>query len=128
MNAPARTSPSRRAATLLLTLFLLVGPAAARAHANLGHADPKVGSTVTGSPRQVRIWFDSDLEPAFSSISVHGPGGARVDSGHGGVSPSDPKLLEVDVPQLAQGTYRVTWSVVSRDGHRTSGDYTFTIG
>jgi methionine-rich copper-binding protein CopC len=75
----------------------------------------------------VRIWFDGDLEPTFSTIAVHGPGGARVDSGHGRVDTTDPKLLEVDVPQLAPGTYRVTWSVVARDGHRTSGDYTFTI-
>ena len=40
---------------------------------------------------------------------------------------ADPKLLEVDVPQLKPGTYRVTWSVVAKDGHRTSGDYTFTM-
>jgi methionine-rich copper-binding protein CopC len=75
----------------------------------------------------VRIWFDGALEPAFSSISVQGPGGARVDSEHGRVDRSDPKLLEVDVPPLAPGTYRVTWSVVARDGHRTSGDYSFAV-
>jgi methionine-rich copper-binding protein CopC len=121
------TSALRRAAALLLTLCLLAGPAGARAHANPDHADPKVGSTSKGSPTQVRIWFDSDLEPAFSSIAVYGPGGARVDPGHGGVAPSDPKLLAVDVPQLAPGTYRVTWSVVARDGHRTSGEYKFSI-
>ena len=108
-------------------MSLLAGPAVARAHAYPQHADPQVGSTVTGPPSQVRIWFDSDLESAFSSIAVHGPGGARVDSGHGHVDPSDSKLLEVDVPQLARGAYRVTWIVVARDGHRTSGDYTFTI-
>jgi len=115
------------AAALLLTLYLLVLPGAARAHASPDHADPKVGSTVPAPPSRVRIWFDSDLEPAFSSIAVHGPGGAIVDGGHGRVDPSDPKLLEVDVPQLAPGTLRVTWSVVARDGHRTTGDYTFTI-
>jgi methionine-rich copper-binding protein CopC len=102
-------------------------PVVARAHASPDHADPKVGSTVTAPPSQVRIWFDSDLEPAFSSISVHGSGDAPVDDGHGGVDPADPKLLAVDVPRLAAGTYRVVWSVVARDGHRTSGNYTFTV-
>jgi methionine-rich copper-binding protein CopC len=68
-------------------------------------ADPKVGSTVPAPPSRVRVWFDSDLEPAFSSIAVHGPGGATVDDAHGRVDPSDPKLLEVDAPQLAPGTY-----------------------
>jgi copper resistance protein C len=125
-TAPPRPR-ARPAAALLLTWALLAVPGAARAHAYLEHADPRVGSTVPAPPTQVRIWFDSDLEPAFSSIAVHGPGGATVDGGHGRVNPSEPRLLEVEVPRLASGTYRVSWSVVGRDGHRTSGDYTFTI-
>jgi methionine-rich copper-binding protein CopC len=127
MKTTPPTHGGRRAAGLLVALALLTIPAAARAHAALDRADPKVGSTVSASPRQVRIWFDSELEPAFSSIAVHAPGGARIDDGHGRVDPSDPRLLAVDVPQLAPGTYRVAWSAVARDGHRTSGDYTFTI-
>ena len=111
---------------LLLPLCLLIVPAVARAHAQLDHADPKVGSTVP-APSQVRIWFDSDVEPVFSSIAVHGPGGVTVGDGHGGAGPSDPKLLKADVPHLAPGTYQVTWSAVSRDGHRTSGEYRFTV-
>ncbi len=111
---------------LPLTLSLLLAPGAARAHANLDHADPKVGSTVA-APRQVRVWFDSDLEPAFSSIKVNGPSGTTAGDGHGHVDPSDPKLLTTDVAPLAPGTYRVIWSVVARDGHRTSGEYQFTV-
>jgi methionine-rich copper-binding protein CopC len=37
------------------------------------------------------------------------------------------KLLEASLPPLPPGTYRVVWSVVSKDGHRTQGDYTFAI-
>ncbi len=110
-----------------MTLWLLVVPGAVRAHAFPEHADPKVGSTVAARPTQVRIWFDGDLEPAFSSIEVHGPGGARVDGGRGRVDPSNPRLLEVDVPPLVPGTYRVVWNVVARDGHRMSGNYSFTV-
>ncbi len=113
-------------AAVLLVLFLLAAPGAARAHAYLKRADPAVGSTLAASPSQVRIWFDAELEPAFSTIAVRGAGGvvgderARVDS-------RDPKLLAMSVPPLARGTYEVTWSVVTRDGHRTSGNYHFTI-
>ena len=127
MKTQPRTRGGRPAAALLLALFMLGAPGVARAHAHPEHADPKVGSTVRAPPSQVRIWFDSDLEPAFSSVAVHGPDGATVDDGHGRVDPSVPKLLAVDVPRLAPGTYRVTWSVATRDGHRTSGDYTFTV-
>ncbi len=43
------------------------------------------------------------------------------------VAPSDAMLLEVSLPPLSPGIYRVIWNVVARDGHRTEGDYTFTI-
>jgi len=35
--------------------------------------------------------------------------------------------LRLALPTLPSGEYRVTWQAVARDGHRTSGDYTFTI-
>ena len=99
----------------------------AYAHAYPDHADPKVGSTISVSPSLVRIWFDSALEPVFSTIMVHDANGAMVDKRDGRVDPSDPTLLEVSVPPLRPGTYRVIWDVVARDTHRTSGSYTFTI-
>ncbi len=118
-----------RACALLLAMGSLVVPGTARAHAYLEHAEPKVGSTVSAAPASVRIWFDSDIEPAFSSIEVQSPAGTQVQQGTARVDSSDPKLLEVSIPdQLAPGTYKVSWSVVARDGHRTSGDYKFTVG
>jgi len=126
MNTKRRARAARFVATSLLALWWFSFPAAARAHASPDHADPKVGSTVS-APKQVGIWFDSDLEPGFSSIAVHRPDGASVDDGHGGVDASDPKLLKTDVPHVGPGTYQVVWSVVSRDGHRTSGGYEFTV-
>ena len=91
------------------------------------HAEPQVGATVTISPTSVRIWFDGALEPVFSTLRVQDASGKRVDKGDGHVDSSDPTLLEVSLPSLPPGTYRVIWSVVARDGHRTEGDYTFTI-
>ncbi len=96
-------------------------------HAFPDHAEPKVGTTVSISPAQVRIWFDGALEPEFSTLRVENEGGQRVDKGDGHVDKSDPTLLEASLLSLPPGTYRVTWSVVARDGHRTEGDYTFTI-
>ena len=112
---------------IIAALIFLLTPVTAHAHAFPDHADPKVGSTVSTSPAMIRIWFDSALEPAFSSMMVHIDGGAMVDKRDGHVDPSDPTLLEISVPPLPPGKYRVYWSVVARDGHRTSGDYTFTI-
>jgi methionine-rich copper-binding protein CopC len=58
---------------------------------------------------------------------VHNADGKMIDKKDGRVNPSDPKLLEISVPPLAAGTYLVIWNVVARDGHRTNGQYTFTI-
>jgi methionine-rich copper-binding protein CopC len=116
---------------LLIAGFFLVAlgvlPEVSSGHAFPDHSDPKVGSTIAVSPDRVRIWFDGDLEPAFSTIMVHNAGGEMVDKRDGRVNPSDPTLLEVSVPRLPAGTYRVIWNVVARDGHRTTGDYTFTV-
>jgi len=117
-----------RAAVVFFFLWsFLVLPGVSQGHAFPDHSDPKVGSTVSGSPADVRIWFDGDLEPVFSTIAVQDSGGKRVDKGNGRVNPSTPALLEVSLPRLPAGTYRVIWNVVARDGHRTTGDYTFAI-
>ncbi|HEX8950058.1 MAG TPA: copper resistance CopC family protein [Dissulfurispiraceae bacterium] len=98
----------------------------ANGHAFPDHSDPKVGSTVSGAAR-VRIWFDGDLEPAFSTISVVDANGKKVDKGDSRVDASDATLLEVSLPPLSPGTYRVIWNVIARDGHKTEGDYSFTV-
>ncbi len=116
-----------RAAALLFLFFLLVMPDASQGHAYPDHADPRVGATVPASPSSVRIWFDSDLEPLFCTIVVKDADGKKVDKGDGRVDPSNPALLEVSLPPLPPGAYRVFWNVVARDTHRTTGDYTFTI-
>jgi methionine-rich copper-binding protein CopC len=120
--------PILRAVAALIFFVLSWGlPEAVRAHAFPDHSDPKVGSSVVSSPTFVRIWFDGDLEPTFSTIMVHSMDGRMVDSGNGHVDASDPALLEVGLPKLPSGTYLVIWNVVARDGHRTQGQYTFTV-
>ena len=117
-----------RAWALILAAALLLSPRPAEAHAFPDHAEPRVGHTVDAAPAQVRIWFDGQIEPVFSTIRVENAGGQRVDKGDGGVNASDKTLLETSLkPGLGSGKYRVFWSVIARDGHRTEGDYAFRI-
>ncbi|HTP65825.1 MAG TPA: copper resistance CopC family protein [Geobacteraceae bacterium] len=111
---------------LILALSLLARGSAC-GHAFPDHAEPRVGATLTVSPGLVRIWFDGDLEPLFSTLTVRDASGRTVDMKDSRVDLSDATLLEVSLPRLMPGVYRVLWSVVARDGHRTSGDYTFTV-
>ncbi len=86
-----------------------------------------MGWTVASSPPRVRVRFNGELEPAFSTIAVYNSTNHRVDKGNGRVDPSAATILEVDLPTLSPGTYRVSWSVVSKDTHRTEGGFSFII-
>ena len=122
----ARTHAAALARWLLLGLVLAPAPPVA-AHAFPDHSEPRVGATLAHAPSQVRIWFDGEIEPTFSTARVETDDRRRVDSGDARVSPQDGKLLEVSVPALAPGRYRVYWSVIARDGHRTEGDFRFRV-
>jgi len=110
-----------------LAALLALGPETALAHAFPERAEPRVGSVIRTTPARVAIWFDGDLEPAFSTLSVVDAGGRRVDKGDGAVAPANHRLLQASLPPLAPGTYKVTWRVLAVDGHRTEGDFTFTL-
>jgi len=97
------------------------------AHAFPDHSDPRVGSTQKTPPANVRIWFDSGLEPAFSSLRVMNSDNQPVDKGDGHVDEHDNTVLEVSLPPLPPGKYHVFWVAISVDTHRTEGDYSFTI-
>ncbi|MBO0753570.1 MAG: copper resistance protein CopC [Bradyrhizobiaceae bacterium] len=107
-------------------LVLASGVGAARAHALLDHADPRVGNTVK-SPRTVSLWFTQNLENGFSSIEVFDAGGKRVSTGKAVVDGGDRKLLRVPVKALPAGTYTVKWHVLSVDTHTTEGNFTFQV-
>jgi len=107
--------------------FILVTAGAAFAHAHLDHADPKVGSKVAQSPKEVVLWFTEKLEPAFSLIEVRNEQGSVVNAGKAAVA-GDRTQLRVPLKSLPPGTYRVIWRVLSVDTHRTQGDFTFRVG
>ncbi len=114
-------------AAVLASLLVMVWAGPAGAHVFMHHAQPPAGAQLTASPQEVRITFDGDLEAAFSRITVKDAGGKQVDKADGRVDTKAAGELVVSLPQLAAGTYRVFWSVVGRDGHRTEGDYQFTL-
>ena len=86
-----------------------------------------MGATLDRAPDGVRIWFDGEIEPVFSTLRVENDRKERVDKGDARVNPRDGRVLEVTVPTLPAGKYRVFWSVVARDGHRTEGDFPFRV-
>src|SRR5260370_11371557 len=86
--------PFRGRVRAVFLVTVLLTPAAAWPHAFPDHFDPRVGHTVEAPPTQVRIWFDGEIEPVFSSIRVENAEKQQVDNKDGRVSPQDPPRLE----------------------------------
>jgi methionine-rich copper-binding protein CopC len=115
------------ATCVLASLLAMVAAFEAGAHAFLDHATPAVGSVIHGSPAQVRLWFTQELEPAFSTLQVKDRNGRQVDKQDKNVDRANPMLMQVSLPQLAPGKYRVVWRALSVDTHVTEGDFTFDV-
>jgi hypothetical protein len=112
---------------IILLLIFVAGLATLQAHAFLERADPAVGSTVQTSPSEVRIRFTENVEPAVSSVQVFDASGKELDKRDVHLDHSDHATLEVSLPRLTAGTYRVVWRVVSVDTHVTNGSFTFQV-
>jgi copper transport protein len=110
-----------------LTAFVAFGIASA--HADLLRSDPAANSVQDSAPSQVSIWFNEAIEPGFSTITVLFEDGSTADRGDSLVSPADPTQLSVTLAEARDGTYLVSWRVLSAvDGHITAGSFVFSVG
>ncbi|WP_407160118.1 copper resistance protein CopC [Bradyrhizobium sp. STM 3557] len=115
----------RRISMVAAAILVLLFAVDAHAHAELDHAEPRVGNRVATPPREVTLWFTQKLEPAFSRITVTNAAGERVDSGKTRVSGNQ---MSVSLRGGGAGTYHVNWHVLSVDTHTTDGNFTFQVG
>ncbi len=118
----------RSLAVAMVAAWALGRGPCAWAHALLEHSSPAAGASVQKSPPQMKLWFSDELEPAFSTIRVIDAGGRRVDRNDVHVDATDARILEVSLPELAPGRYRVVWRVVSIDTHVTHGSFALNVG
>ncbi|WP_175978095.1 copper homeostasis periplasmic binding protein CopC [Burkholderia sp. BCC1047] len=102
-------------------------PVAASAHGKLESAVPAAGSTVDAAPDALRLTFNEDLEPTFSSVKVSDASGNAVTQDKAKVDASNPRVMTVAIPKLAAGAYTVQWVAMTADAHRTKGTYTFRV-
>jgi len=121
----------RRAAVVaaLVGLGLLLAVPSAYAHALLKSSEPADGSQLQKSPSAVLLTFTEDPDPALSIVHVLDENGNSVEKGKARAVPGAPDELVVDVGNLPNGVYTVSWRTVSRvDGHVTAGAFAFGVG
>jgi methionine-rich copper-binding protein CopC len=109
-----------------ITLFAAC-PALAFAHALPERYVPARGASLAQAPEAVTVYFDAQLEPVFSKLVVKDEQGKKVSRGAGVVTSGDHKAIQAGLATKQKGVFRVYWDVVSHDGHRASGDYSFTV-
>ncbi len=113
---------------VLLACLLLYAPSVS-AHATPLSYSPDASSVLTGMPKEISIGFSEHIEEKASSIIVYGPNGERADQNNTSTDKSDTRFFQVSVNDRGQGTYTVSWQVVSADdGHFTQGAYVFSVG
>ncbi|MCN9243119.1 copper resistance protein CopC [Streptomyces sp. RY43-2] len=106
---------------------LLGGAAPASAHAALTGSDPAQGAVVDTAPTRISLTFSEQVAFSDGSLRVLDPKGGRVDTG----KPVALKGTTYGVKLragLSDGTYTVTYQVVSADSHPVAGAFTFSIG
>ncbi|OZI34578.1 hypothetical protein CAL29_13855 [Bordetella genomosp. 10] len=114
--------------TALAVALLAALPQMAWAHAHLKQSSPAKDAVVQTSPAQVTASFTEGLEPAFSSLTLVDAAGKPVDGAKAAPAPGDDKTLVLPVATpLPAGAYTVKWQALSKDGHKTQGDWSFTV-
>lgn len=108
-------------------MFTLVGLALvsqATAHVTARQSFPEDGAVLTESPTELSIQF-SDLAKLVS-LELAGSNGeaTKIDVSE---AKSVDGLVSVQIPQLEPDKYKVSWRVLSVDGHPVAGKLTFTI-
>lgn len=117
--------PAWIAAVLVAASAVLGLAAPASAHATLVSTDPAEGEVLATAPGEVTFTFDEPVQLVPDGLLAFDAAGEKVevDASASGTE------VEGDLPdELDEGTYVVTWRVVSADGHPIAGSLTFHVG
>jgi copper transport protein len=107
---------------------MVVVASPARAHAILEQTLPAADKIVQTSPDRVVLTFNEPVEIAFGAIRVYDSNGDRVDQGETTHVQAHAEEVQAVLTDLAEGTYTVTWHVISADSHPVQGAFVFHVG
>ena len=128
-----RRVPARvvRLAALALLVAGIVGAWAvpAWAHATLLSTEPTAGGIYASSPSAITLRFNESVEVSLGGVKVYAAADRKqVVTGKPEHPNGEGAYVTVDLPRLGDGTYVVTWRVISADSHPVEGAFTFQVG
>jgi methionine-rich copper-binding protein CopC len=105
------------------------GAATALAHDELKSSSPKSGATLVRTPAAVTLTFEEAIGKLGKVTATRNGQGDLVKSAR--TKPRDASKVVVRLkrpgPKKQAGTYRVSWRIISDDGHPVSGVVTFKV-
>ncbi|WP_168929356.1 copper resistance protein CopC [Nocardioides sp. GY 10113] len=119
----------RRLTLALAVLVALVGVAGtaapASAHASLVATDPADGAVLAQAPERATLTFDEPVSTISDGVALYDAAGEPLEV----EAAARDEVVTADLPAgLADGSYVLTWRVVSDDGHPVAGSLTFSVG
>lgn len=117
--------PARYVVNLALVLMASALPVVATAHAVLMDSAPKSREQLDEPPREVSVTFNESVGPVFfrvldqSGREVGAPGEIRLEG---------PKMVMPLREALPNGTYVMTYRVISADTHPVGATIVFSVG
>jgi len=113
-------------AFLILGVLLFL-PQVTEAHATLIQSTPSPNSQLKEAPNKVVLSFNERLQRDLYYIKVYDSEGHLVSESTTKMSP-DHTQLSVGLKKLKNGTYTVSYHVISADGHPVGSSYLFQVG
>jgi methionine-rich copper-binding protein CopC len=102
-------------------------PMFASAHVYILECNPDQDAVLETPPEKITITFVGSVEPFFSKIEVFDSEGNRVSEKKAEFSEDDTVMEVALKKELDTGEYTVKWACMSLDGHKQTGEYTFTV-
>lgn len=109
---------------VVLALQLLLASPQLLAHAQPEGSLPAHGSTISGSPNRIAVWFDHPMR--LTLFEVSGPGGVvPLTQGPGRVALT--RFETGPATPLVPGRYTVRWRGLAADGHVMADEIYFIV-
>ena len=100
----------------------------AAVHVALRASEPKANDTLRVAPHRIRLDFTQAIEITLARVTLLGADSVAIALGPAHAADSTNRAFIADVlSPLAAGSYRVAWSVTSRDAHTIRGEIPFMV-
>jgi copper transport protein len=124
-------------AALALSISILmsaIGVGSATAHAIVTRTDPPDNAILNNPPKKVDVWFSEKVTLNLTRVTMVDDRGNQIPvtlsqlSSHDVSAPEGSFGIEISLPKLAPGTYKISWRTISSDDlHPTAGSLVFGV-